>query len=81
MKKLVIGAALTVTLLAMPAMAQSYQPSVGSGNIVGPIDKPYAGPQIPQVQPSDNAAGAFAYQPKREPRTQRIRERQTYQQQ
>ena len=78
MKKLMIATALSATLLAVPAAAQSYDPSVGSGNVVGPINRSYAGPQIPQVQPSNGATGAYAYQPKRETRMQRMRERQTY---
>ena len=48
MKKLFLGTALAATLVAGPAVAQSYQPSSGSGNIVGDIKKPNAGPEIPR---------------------------------
>src|SRR5262249_1250729 len=48
MKKLIAAVAL-VMALASPAFAQSYNPDVGSGNIV-----PYAGVQAPQSN-ADNA--------------------------
>ena len=50
MKKLIAAVALAMAL-ASPAFAQSYNPDVGSGNIV-----PYAGVQAPQ----SNAGNAYA---------------------
>jgi hypothetical protein len=38
-------------------MAQSWNPSAGSGNIVGSYSRPYSGPKMP------GASDAFAYAP------------------
>ncbi len=57
LKKLMMGAGF-VALIATSAMAQSYQPGVGSGNIV-PNTSP--APSIPAMR--DYAPDAYAYQP------------------
>ena len=57
LKKLMMGAGLVV-LIATSAMAQSYQPGVGSGNIV-PNTSP--APSIPAMR--DLSPDAYAYQP------------------
>lgn len=62
MKKLIAAVAL-VMALASPALAQSYNPDVGSGNIV-----PYAGVQAPQ----SGADGAFAKVNPRAPAAQHL---------
>ncbi|HZT26714.1 MAG TPA: hypothetical protein VFA57_13530 [Pseudolabrys sp.] len=55
-KKLIIAAALAAAI-GTPAMAQSWNPSAGSGNIVGSYSRPYSGPKMP------GASDAFAYAP------------------
>ncbi len=65
MKKIMIGAALAA-LVVGPALAQSYNPSSGSGNLVGPPNKPYSGPIGPGGrsdlgQPGPAYNGTFAY--------------------
>jgi hypothetical protein len=55
MKKLIIATALAATI-ASPAFAQSYDPSVGSGNIAPKI---VAGVTAPQLK-LHNALGAYA---------------------
>jgi hypothetical protein len=54
MKKVIIGAAIAA-VLAGPALAQSFQPSSGTGNVVGDSKKPNAGPEIPK----DTKSGAI----------------------
>jgi opacity protein-like surface antigen len=54
MKKLILGAALAA-LLVSAASAQSWQPSVGSGNIVPPYNY--------QAQTQNTGHGSYAYQP------------------
>ncbi|HWE79260.1 MAG TPA: hypothetical protein VG270_12140, partial [Pseudolabrys sp.] len=69
MKTLMIGAALA-TMIGAPAMAQSWNPSVGSGNIVGAYDHPYSGPTIPRSSEGYSSygsgyGGAYAFVPER----------------
>ncbi len=47
LKKMMIGAAVAA-LIASPALAQSFDPSVGSGNVVGPYNSPQSGPSMPE---------------------------------
>jgi hypothetical protein len=71
MKKTVMAAAaILTTALASSAFAQSYQPSVGSGNIVGPLNARNSGPTIPGYRYDGTLAGgqnagygAYAYAP------------------
>lgn len=72
LKTLVIGAALA-TMIGAPAMAQSWDPNVGSGNIVTPYTRSYSGPTIPSGRAgygaygSDSgASGAYAFAPERD---------------
>jgi hypothetical protein len=62
MRKLIVALALAMAL-ASPAFAQSYNPDVGSGNIV-----PYAGVQAPQ----SNADNAYAQVKPRGPAAQHV---------
>jgi hypothetical protein len=59
MKKLIIAASFA-TLLASPAFAQSYDPNVGSGNVIPPASGFASNPGY----------GAFAYA---QPRSERLR--------
>ncbi len=47
-KKMMIGAAVAA-LIASPALAQSFDPSVGSGSVVGPYNSPQSGPSMPST--------------------------------
>lgn len=69
LKKLMIGAALAA-MIGAPAMAQSWDPSVGSGNIVGSYSHSYSGPTIPRshygystYSGDYGASGAYAFAP------------------
>jgi hypothetical protein len=68
LKKLVMALGLA-TLLATPAFAQSYNSSVGSGNLVAPPTAAYSGPVGPggrsdsAAQPSSAYTGAYAFEP------------------
>lgn len=69
LKKLIMGAALA-TLVASPALAQSYDPSVGSGNLVGPSTPSGSGSRLPHYSRSGKIVsghgaglGAYAYAP------------------
>jgi hypothetical protein len=71
MKKTLVAAAILTTALASSAFAQSYQPSVGSGNIVGPLNSPNSGPSLPAYRHDGTLAGrhragygAYAYAPR-----------------
>jgi hypothetical protein len=64
-----IGAALAAVTIGAPAMAQSWDPNVGSGNIVGSYSHPYSGPTIPQSHygySTYGASGAYAFAPSRD---------------
>lgn len=84
LKKLIIGATLAAALSA-PALAQSYNPSVGSGNLVPPITQaPAASPYAPghAYGPTGLNAlnpfayfNAYAYEPAPAPRHGRVRHR------
>jgi len=66
MKTLMIGAALAA-MIGAPAMAQSWDPSVGSGNIVGAYSHPNSGPTVPDsnygYSSYDRGGGAYAFTP------------------
>jgi hypothetical protein len=70
MKKLVIALGLA-TLLAAPALAQSYNPSAGSGNLVASPSAAYSGPVGPSARAdaaakpktANSGASAFAFAP------------------
>lgn len=70
LKKLMIGAALAA-MIGAPAMAQSWNPSVGSGNIVGSYTHSYSGPTVPSgsagygAYGGDEGSGAYAFAPER----------------
>lgn len=57
LKTFIIGAALA-TMIGVPAMAQSYDPNVGSGNIVGAYSQPYSGPTVPRSGDGYSAYGS-----------------------
>jgi hypothetical protein len=70
LKKLMMSAAFAA-LLTSPALAQSYDPSAGSGNLVGPSTPADSGSRIPHYNSSGKivsghggALGAYAYAPK-----------------
>jgi opacity protein-like surface antigen len=65
-KKLVLGAAVAA-LLAPAAFAQSYQPSLGSGNIVPPFN------YEAKTQNADH--GSYAYEPAPRPKMRSPRAR------
>jgi hypothetical protein len=50
MKTLLIGAALVATL-ATPALAQSFDPDLGAGNVNPPLASLYGGPSLHQQIP------------------------------
>jgi hypothetical protein len=59
LKKLMIGAAF-VAMLAAPALAQSYDPELGSGNVLaGPNGGGVGGPTEPGL-----FGGPYAYEPR-----------------
>ena len=72
--KMTLLGALVTALLASSAMAQSYDPDQGSGNIVQGTDQSPVGPAEPYVGPSRArayapesralSARAYAYQPR-----------------
>jgi hypothetical protein len=64
MKKMLLATAALVQLMAAPAAAQSYDPHLGSGNIVGAYQGPYQAPALraPAVRPG-NPYSAFARTP------------------
>jgi len=66
MKNLLLASAAAIQLIASPAAAQSYDPSVGTGNL---NSTPYAHTQAPAVQlrlaRPDAARGAYARVPAR----------------
>lgn len=71
LKKLMIGAALAA-MIGAPAMAQSWNPSVGSGNIVGSYTHGDSGPRIPSGSAGygayggdEGGSGAYAFAPDR----------------
>jgi len=76
MIKMILVGALVTTALVSSAMAQSYQPEWGSGNIVpntgygptGPtLNEPYLGPSVPQAfapESRASARGSYAYAPR-----------------
>lgn len=47
-KKVLVTIATITTLLSSAALAQSFDPSAGSGNLVGPYNSAYSGPNIPR---------------------------------
>ena len=70
--KLLVAGAVLATLVASPAMAQSYDPSIGSGNIVPYVNHrnntvdPAGGTDRAQFRPPSTAYGAvtpFGSQP------------------
>ncbi len=61
MKKLLMAASF-LALLASPALAQSYNPNAGSGNLVPPPGAVYGGPRYPGAQQMPGyAANAMAW--------------------
>ena len=75
LKKLMIGAAFAA-MIAAPALAQSYDPSAGSGNIVSPNGGPVTAETPPYLGPGNayahvgpgggfTAGSAYAYAPRR----------------
>ncbi len=60
LKKLMIGAALAA-LTVSPTLAQSYDPSAGSGNIVGPTNAPDSGPTMPTYNSNSKVVGEGAH--------------------
>ncbi len=67
LKKLMIGAALAA-MIGAPAMAQSYDPSIGSGNIVRGHGHMYSGSTVPSDSYGYStydrgSGGAYAFAP------------------
>ncbi len=60
LKKLMIGAALAALTMS-PTLAQSYDPSVGSGNVVGPMNSPDSGPTMPAYNSNGKVVGEHAH--------------------
>jgi hypothetical protein len=63
MRQIVLAAATVATLFASPALAQSYTPELGSGNIVGPQsagNQTYPSPRPYVAGPARRATDAFA---------------------
>ena len=63
MRQIVLAAATVATLFASPALAQSFDPSIGSGNIVGPQlagNQTYPSPRPYVAGPARRATDAFA---------------------
>jgi hypothetical protein len=54
--KMLVAAVALATLVASPAFAQSYDPDIGTGNIVPPQDDP----QVPSTVFSGSSGGAYA---------------------
>jgi hypothetical protein len=54
--KMLVAAAALATLVASPAFAQSYHPSIGSGNIAPPSDDP----KVPSTVFWGSSTGAYA---------------------
>jgi hypothetical protein len=61
MRQIVLAAATVATLFASPALAQSFDPSIGSGNIAGTaVSPPVAGPAPHVAVRAPRATDAFA---------------------
>ena len=63
MRQIVLAAATVATLFASPALAQSFDPSIGSGNIVGPQlagNQTYPSPRPYVAGPARRAASSVA---------------------
>jgi hypothetical protein len=54
--KMLVAAVALATLVASPAFAQSYDPDIGSGNIVPPYDDP----EVPSTVLWGNSGSAYA---------------------
>ncbi len=63
MRQIVLAAATVATLFASPALAQSFDPSIGSGNIAGTaaaVNPTVAGPARGVAVSAPRATDAFA---------------------
>ena len=66
MRQIVLAAATVATLFASPALAQSFDPSIGSGNIAGTQlvgNQTYPSPRPYVAGPARRATDAFAQRP------------------